>query len=346
MSRVDLQDPETLVEARRELSEAVREAERIATQARIGYTQLLDEATRRVRELASMDPPPVELLNAAIGLEAEIRGSGSELLETIVRVSTDIRFDGTTGAGLLAKYHDRLTGARSNYTSRSVTSPSGNSPGTRQAGAPSGQNRDAAIEAAREAVQSAAEQGGQATPELTPEEIDAIRRYTSHESLEDWQGHWYEIGSALLRGARRDGRRLTLEDLERFEHTGSATSGIAAAIRGLRKLPPVAGELHRGVGKEGWTSDARASYLKQFVPGSRYRDPGFLSGSWRPTVAEHFAGDHGVLLHIAAKTARSVEGLSQHLEREAVILPLTDFRVLRVQAPSVGPSHVWLKEIG
>lgn len=368
MSRVDLQDPQHLVDTRRELLEAISSSERIVTQARVGVSQLVEEAARRVaacaetarqlelqRSQSSIEGRDFEgqlgranaELASAVRVQADIRQRAEELLAMLVRVAVEVRTKGTDGAGFLASYHTKLTGARNAFG----TAAAGAS--TRGAVAPSPSadgDRLKAIAAARDAVKAALASEAHEQGELDPGEAEALRRYTSDRKLKDWDGRWYEIGNALLRGIRHGSapKSMTLADLERFERAGASTAGLAAALRGLRKLPPMSGDLYRGINTRGWAATQRAEFVKQFVPGTTYRDNGFFSASRQENVARAHAGANGIVLHVVARGARSVEHLSAFgpIEHEALLPPWTDFRVERVRKEASGLTHVWLEEIG
>lgn len=359
-SGVDLDEPERLKDARRVLLDAVDVIDEILSQARQGLAsleaQIQQELGARSREIAAFEHQALADIPDRIGrcqdevdaLSARLSSvsrAGSELVATISRAAAELRTAGRDGASFLAGYHARLTGARSSFSTHQVSpAAQGGATGTQVAAASTAGQRSAAINAARAAVRTAFS-NAEGVGRLSKAELDALSRYTSDDRVDGWDGRWYEIANALLRGDDPR-RRLTLEDLEAFEREGSPTAGLAAALRALKKLPRVEGIFHRGIDTRGWSADSRAAFVAGFTPGSSYRDGGFLSSSTQERVARDFAPGAGVLLHITGRTGRSLEGLSLHSpEHEVVFDPFTTFRVDRLRSDSSGGLRVWLKEI-
>lgn len=344
MSAVDLLDPGRLREALGVLQRLPGSVDGIHRQAQIATQSLIAELAAEasrcdgvVRRLES-DPGARdgdlgrarEAQASAHRRHSSAGRSASELLASLSRAVADVNDKAREGAHFLDRYERRLAAARQAFaaaSSASVVTPA-------FASAAGG---DAAL-TARSAVRGSF--GGSSPGDLSSEETQALVRYTSDAEAAGWNGHWYEIANALLRG-ERSGEKMTIADLERFEREGQTTSGIAAALRGLDKLPLLPpGEIHRGVG---FASEAeRGAFLAQFVPGGVYEDHAFFSASTHADVARRFAGDHGVVLHVSAQSARSAESVAGFREREAILRPWTRFHVERVAADG---REVWLREL-
>jgi hypothetical protein len=150
--------------------------------------------------------------------------------------------------------------------------------------------------------------------ELTDDEVGALLEYAA-------RGH--EEMNAELRGfATTDGKQVGVH-LDAVEQDAAR---LAAAIRGLKKLPVHQGEVFRG-------TSMRAEDLARYRVGAVIVQPSFVSASTSRAVAEHFrASNNGnVLMQVTSSNGRDISGISTYgNEREVLFNYAARFEVVSV----------------
>ncbi|MCC2307977.1 ADP-ribosyltransferase [Cellulomonas chengniuliangii] len=152
-------------------------------------------------------------------------------------------------------------------------------------------------------------------PDLTPDEVKAIYRYTTDDGYEEMNG--------FLRGTSPP----SPQDAARIQRD------VDDAVAGLSKLPQTSGTYFRG-------TDLPADVLQRWQPGEKVSDPAFWSTSTKPSIAEEFRNGGNAFITIrGGRRGVDVRALS-HYGREAEVLVLPG-APLRVMSREWDPGGFW-----
>jgi len=154
-------------------------------------------------------------------------------------------------------------------------------------------------------------------PDLTPDEVKGIYRYTT------------QAGYKEMNGFLRDPSSFSPSDAARIQ------KDVDDAVAGLGKLPTAPIDTMRG-------TNLPDSVLAGYQPGQRVSDPAFWSTTTTQKVAEDFRGSGNAFINIRGQTGVDVQALS-HYGNEAEILmrPGTDFVVKTREWVAEGASGYW-----